>query len=132
MNDLQGAILLPGMTASVTIVVAQRPNVVLIPVNAVNFARSAIAPVNGVPALISRQQAASATGQARQMLRELELENPSVLQDNPTPAYVLERPSGQTALIPVPVVLGLTDDTVYVVLQGLSAGDIIVVGAQSS
>jgi hypothetical protein len=43
---------------------------------------------------------------------------------------VLEQPGGQTSFIAVPVVLGLTDDTYYVVLKGLSPGDIIVAGAQ--
>ena len=52
-DDLQNANLLPGMTASATIVVVQRPNVVLIPVNAINFARTAIATVNGIPPLIT-------------------------------------------------------------------------------
>src|SRR6266566_5090585 len=93
-DDLQNTNLLPGMTASVTIVVVQRPNVVLIPVNAINFARTATGTVNAIP------------------------------------AYVIEQPGGQTSFITVPVVLGLTDDTYYVVLQGVSPGDIIVVGAQ--
>ena len=129
-DDLQNANLLPGMTASVTIVVVQRPNVVLIPVNAINFARTATGTVNGIPPLITTQQASAALAQARQMRTELINQNPSVVQDNPVPAYVIEQPAGRTAFITVPVVLGLTDDTYYVVLQGLSPGDIIVVGAQ--
>src|SRR6266487_2295068 len=129
-DDLQNANLLPGMTASVTIVVVQRPNVVLIPVNAINFARTATGTINGIPPLITTQQASAALAQARQMRTELLNQNPAVAQDNPIPAYVLEQPAGRTAFITVPVVLGLTDDTYYVVLQGLSPGDIIVVGAQ--
>ena len=129
-DDLQNANLLPGMTASVTIVVVQRPNVVLIPVTAVNFARTATGTVNGIPPLITTQQASAALAQARQMRTELINQNPAVVQDNPIPAYVIEQPVGQTAFITVPVVLGLTDDTYYVVLQGVSPGDIIVVGAQ--
>jgi HlyD family secretion protein len=129
-DDLQNATLLPGMTASVTIVVVQRPNVVLIPVNAVNFARTATGTVNGIPPLITTSQASSALAQARQLRTQLINENPSAAQDNPIPAYVLEQPAGQTTFIAVPVVLGLTDDTYYVVLQGLSPGDIVVVGAQ--
>ncbi len=131
MNNLNGANLLPNMTASVTIVVVQRPNVLLIPVNAVNFARNATGTVNNIPPLITREQAGAALAQARQMLKDLQNVNPSISQDNPIPAYVLERPVGQTAFIPVPVVLGLTDDTYYVVLKGLSPGEIIVVGAQT-
>ena len=129
-DDLQNTNLLPGMTASVTIVVVQRPNVVLIPVNAINFARTATGTVNGIPPLITTQQAISALAQARQMRTELINQNPSVALDNPIPAYVIEQPGGQTSFITVPVVLGLTDDTYYVVLQGVSPGDIIVVGAQ--
>src|SRR6266581_4656288 len=129
-DDLQNANLLPGMTASVTIVVIQRPNVVLIPVNTINFARTATGTVNGIPPLITTQQASTALAQARQMRTELLNQNPAVAQDNPVPAYVIEQPAGQTAFITVPVVLGLTDDTYYVVLKGLSPDDIVVVGAQ--
>ena len=129
-DDLQNTNLLPGMTASVTIVVVQQPNVTLVPVNAINFARTATGTVNGIPPLITTSQASSALAQARQMLRQLLIQNPSVQQDNPIPAYVIEQPGSQTSFIAVPVVLGLTDDTYYVVLQGVSPGDIIVVGAQ--
>src|SRR6266536_1586916 len=129
-DDLQNANLLPGMTANATIVVVQQPNVVLVPVNAINFARTATNTVNGIPPLITTSQALSALAQARQQRTELINQNPSVAQDNPIPSYVTEQPGGQTSFITVPVVLGLTDDTYYVVLQGLSPGDIIVVGAQ--
>src|SRR5439155_815295 len=94
-DDLQNTNLLPGMTASVTIVVVQRPNVVLIPVTAINFART----VNGIPPLITTQQASAALAQARQMRTELLNQNPAVAQDNPIPAYVLEQPAGRTAFI---------------------------------
>ncbi len=130
MNSQQGATLLPGMTASVSIVVVQQPDVLLIPVNTVNFARTATGTVNGIPPLITSDQASSALAQARELRMELINENPSVAQDNLIPAYVLEQPGGQTSFIAVPVVLGLTDDTYYVVLKGLSPGDIIVAGAQ--
>ena len=127
-DDLQNTNLLPGMTASATIVVVQQPNVTLVPVNAINFARTAVATVNGIPALITPQQAVSALAQARQQRTDLLNQNPSLSQDNPIPAYVIEQPDA-TTFIAVPVVLGLTDDTYYVVLQGVSPGDIIVVGA---
>ena len=127
-DDLQNTNLLPGMTASATIVVVQQPNVTLVPVNAINFARTAVATVNGIPALITPQQAVSALAQARQQRTDLLNQNPSLAQDNPIPAYVIEQPDA-TTFIAVPVVLGLTDDTYYVVLQGVSPGDIIVVGA---
>jgi HlyD family secretion protein len=128
-DDLQNANLLPGMTASTTIVVIQQPNVTLVPVNAINFARTAVATVNGIPPLITTSQATAALTQARQMLRQILIQDPTVQQDNPIPAYVIEQPGSQASFIAVPVVLGLTDDTYYVVLQGLSPGDLIVVGA---
>jgi HlyD family secretion protein len=128
-DDLQNANLLPGMTASTTIVVIQQPNVTLVPVNAINFARTAVATVNGIPPLITTSQATAALTQARQMLSQILIQDPTVQQDNPIPAYVIEQPGSQASFIAVPVVLGLTDDTYYVVLQGLSPGDLIVVGA---
>ncbi len=128
-DDLQNANLLPGMTANVTIIVVQHPHVVLVPVNAINFARTATSTVNDIPPLITTQQADFALAQARQQRTDLINQNPSVAQSNPIPAYVIEQPD-RTTFIAVPVVLGLTDDTYYVVLQGLSPGVIIVVGAQ--
>ena len=132
MANLQGAVLLPGMTASVTIVVVQRPNAVLIPVNAVNFARTAFARVNGVPPLITSSQASTVLGQARQVLRQFEFANPAYLQDNPTASFVLVQAAGQKTIVPVPIVLGLTDDTFYEVLSGLTPGQVVVVGAQTN
>ncbi len=129
-NDLQGATLLPGMTANVTIEVARRVNVLLIPVNAVNFAHTASTPStnpNAPPPLISADQVRVAQSQARQLLMQLQRQNPAVaLTDNPTPTFVLEQKNGQ--LIAKPVVLGLTDGTHYEVLAGLSLGEIIIVG----
>src|SRR6266536_2992980 len=124
MTSLQGATLLPGMVANVTIYVVQRSNVLLIPVNAVNFARTA--PNIG---LISSQQAASALGKASLMLRQLQIENPAISVDNPVPAFVLEPSNGR--FVAKPVVLGLTDGTNYEVLEGLSLGETIVVGVHT-
>ncbi len=132
MSNLQGAVLLPGMTASVTIVVVQRPNAVLIPVNAVNFARTAFTRANGVPPLITSSQASTVLGQARQMLRQFEFANPAYLQDNPTASFVLVQSTNQKTIVPVPIVLGLTDDTFYEVLSGLTPGQVVVVGAQTN
>ena len=122
MTSLQGVTLLPGMTANVTILVAVRPNVLLIPVSAVSFARTA------APALISPAQAAAALNRARQMLVALQLEQPEIALDNPMPAFVLEQSGSQ--FVAKPVVLGLTDGTVYEVLAGLSEGETIVVSVQ--
>jgi HlyD family secretion protein len=127
LKALNGAILLPGMTANVTIDVAQRSNVLLIPSSAVNFARTAATATNGQPALINRSEANSAMNQARQILQELQNANPNIVNDNPIPAYVLERPDNQ--FLVKPVVLGLTDGIVYEVLSGLSPNETIVVGS---
>ena len=124
MNSLRGATLLPGMIANVTIYVVQRSNVLLIPVNAVNFARTAAS-----IRLISPQQAASALDRASLMLQQLQIENPAISMDNPVPAFVLEPSNGQ--FVVKPVVLGLTDGTNYEVLEGLLPGETIVVGTQS-
>lgn len=127
-NSLNGATLFPGMTANVTIIVAQRSNVLLVPASAVNFARTASNPTNGgTPALVSKNQIASAMDQARQMLQGLQTQNANVSNDNPIPAYVLEQQNGQFIL--KPVVLGLTDGVVYEVLAGLSPDETIIIGS---
>jgi HlyD family secretion protein len=133
MNQLHGARLLPGMTANVTIAVLQRSNVLLIPVNAVNFARlaSTSSATSGVPRAISPTDAAAAMDQARAMLRDLEVQNPNISNESPIPAYVLEQGKGGQ-VIARPVVLGLSDGTNYEVLQGLINGETIIVGVQGS
>jgi HlyD family secretion protein len=128
MSDLQGANLLPGMTANVTINVVQRNNVVLIPASAVNFARTASGTTNTSRPLITQNQANVALNQARQMLRTLQFQQPDISNDNPIPAFVLERSNSNEQFIAKPVVLGLTDDTVYEVLAGLSPGASVVTG----
>ena len=130
-TDLQGVTLLPGMTANLTINVAERIGVLLIPVTAVNFARSATAAsaaTGGVP-LITAAQADTATTQAQTMLQQLMAQNPSIAADNPTPAFVLEQSNGQ--VIAKPIVIGLTDGTNYEVLTGLKSGETIIVGARA-
>ncbi len=128
-NDLQGTNLLPGMTASVTITVLQHSNVLLIPVDAVNFARLASTgnAATGAPQLVTSDKVNDAMQRARRMLQQLESQNPAVAVQSPIPAFVLEqRSNGQ--FIARPVVLGLTDGTVYEVLAGLNAGERIVTG----
>ncbi len=131
MNNLQGATLLPGMTANVTINVVQRPNVLLIPVSAVNFARAATTTASTSKPLITQDQANVALDQARQMLRTLQFQQPAISNDNPIPAFVLERTSNGQFVVK-PVVLGLTDQTVYEVLAGLSPGETIISSAQTT
>ncbi len=121
-NSLQGANVLPGMTANVTITTATRSGVLLIPVNAVNFAQSST--------LITSSSKNAALGQAQQMLSDLKNGSTDVSKDNPTAAYVLELVNRQWGARPV--VLGLTDGTSYEVLAGLSANETIVVGIQTN
>ncbi len=54
------------------------------------------------------------------------------LQDNPTASFVLMQSGAQKTIVPVPIVLGLTDDTFYEVLTGLTPGQVVVVGAQTN
>ena len=133
MKSANGANLLPGMTASVTITVLQHHNVLLVPVNAINFARLASGGngANGSTALISQQEANAAMNQARQMLRDLESQDATLAQVSPVPAYVIEK-TNRGAYDARPVVLGLTDNTSYEVLQGLSAGDTFISGTGGS
>ncbi len=133
MSSAKGTQLFPGMTANAVITVVNHPNTLFIPVEAVNFARLASGSGStsaSVSQLVSKQDAASAMAQARQALATLETQNPNLVSDSPIPAYVIERVNGK--FVAKPVVLGLTDDTVYEVLQGLSADETIIVGVQST
>ena len=133
MNSLQGANLLPGMTANVTITTQSRTNVLLIPVSAVNFAQSA-----QTQGQISQSQVATALTQAHQQLTTLQstgvtsgtTSNPNPLtNDNPNPAFVLSSSNGQ--LVAVPVVLGLSNGSLYEVLSGLSEGQTIATSSSN-
>ena len=124
MNSIKGVNVLPSMTAYVTITTQSRTNVLLIPVNAVNFAQTAAS-----QGLVPQSQVANALTQARQKL--LDLQNTgSGPQDNPSPAFVLVPQNGQ--LVAVPIVLGLSDGTVYEVLSGLSEGQTIATSSASN
>ena len=117
MNSIKGVNVLPSMTANVSIITQSRTNVLLIPVGAVNFAQA-----EASQGLIPQGQVANALTQARQKLTDLQNAGSSA-QDNPSPAFVLVPQNGQ--LVAMPVVLGLSDGTVYEVLSGLSEGQTI-------
>jgi HlyD family secretion protein len=127
-DSLNGARLLSNMTANVTIAVIQHKGVLLVPVDAVNFARLAATgnATTGQQALVDRQVVTNAMNQARQMLAVLESKNPDIVTESPIPTFVLERNKDQ--FVVKPVVLGLTDGTQYEVLDGLSTRDIVVTG----
>ena len=79
------------MTANATITTVTRPDVLLVPASAVNFAQSAaVSGATTVPSsAITPANAQSALAQARQMVQILERQF-QYTQDNPTPSYVLE------------------------------------------
>lgn len=122
MKSLNEANVLPGMTANVSITTAARSNVLLVPVDAVNFAQSSTA--------ISSSARKAAIDQATQMLASLQNSGTDVSKDNPTAAYVFARINGKWSA--QPVVLGLTDNTSYEVLAGLTEGETVVVGLQTN
>lgn len=120
-----GAHLFPGMTATVTIITAERFQVVLVPVRAVTFAQAAATKTYGY---ITQTQAQQAIAQAQTLLTQLASSGTNISDDNPIAGYLLERAKGKWVVRPV--VLGLTDGASYEVLAGVSSGDAIVVGAQ--
>ena len=128
-STIQGATLFPQMTANVTIITAQRLNALLVPAQAITFARSEV-----VSGAISRSDIVSALQQARQMAQTVQSSDPNAATDTPTASFVLERANGQWVV--KPIVVGLTDGTSYDVLAGLSDGDSVVTaqsgGAASS
>ncbi|WP_322480831.1 efflux RND transporter periplasmic adaptor subunit [Thermogemmatispora sp.] len=126
LGSARGAHLLPGMTANLTITTLQHEDVLLVPTDAINFARNAatLSERNGSP-VIDPAQVKTALAQAHQLLQDLHNLPPG---EQPTPGYVLER-SGERWVVK-PVVLGLTDGNTYEVLAGLELGESIVTGAQ--
>ncbi|WP_376795816.1 efflux RND transporter periplasmic adaptor subunit [Thermogemmatispora sp.] len=126
LSSARDAHLLPGMTANLTITTLQHEDVLLIPVDAVNFARSVanLSGRNGTPVL-DPAQIQAAVAQARQLVQDLRNLPPG---EQPTPGYVLERAGDRWVI--KPVVLGLTDGNTYEVLAGLEVGESVVTGAQ--
>lgn len=124
MQSVKGAHVLPNMTADATISVVQLHNVLLIPVNAINFAQMASSgnAAGGTIQLVSQQEATAAVNQARQMLNDLESHNADIAAHSPILAFVIED-SRDGTFMAKPVVLGLTDGNFYEVLEGLSAGE---------
>ncbi|MFI5272870.1 MAG: efflux RND transporter periplasmic adaptor subunit, partial [Ktedonobacterales bacterium] len=126
-SRLQGASLLTGMTANVTITKQQRVNVLLLPASAITFARAAANASAG--GFLTRAQLTSALTQARQLLLAAEQANPQLSQDTPAAAWVVERVNGKWVV--KPVVLGLSSGTTYELLAGLGASESVVVGERN-
>jgi HlyD family secretion protein len=125
-SSLQGANLIPGMTANATITTMTRQNVLLIPNSAVSFAQGAV--TQGLIQLNQVQSAQTSAGQT--LAGMIRSQGVSLWQENPNASYVLEQQNGQ--LTAVPVILGLSDGSSYEVLSGLNANDMIVVGTNGS
>jgi multidrug efflux pump subunit AcrA (membrane-fusion protein) len=120
MKSLQGANVLPGMTASVTITIATHSNALLVPVDAINFAQASTQ--------ISNSERDAALSQAQQTMAGLQSGGTSSSKSNMTASYVLEQANNRWTA--KPVVLGLTDGTSYEVLSGLTLGESVAVGVQ--
>lgn len=118
MSSLQNVTILPGMTASVTIDGAVRQNVLLVSADAINFAKTYT--------LVTSSQRTDALNKANTLLTNLLASNASLAKDNPSAAYVLVKSNGHWSV--VPIVTGLTDGSVYEVLDGLSVGDNVAIG----
>lgn len=126
-STVQGANLFTGMTANVTITRQQRINVLLLPASAITFARAAANANAG--GFLTTAQLQGVRTQGRQMLTTLEQQNSQASQDNPTVAWVVERSNNKWVV--KPVVLGLSNGTVYEVMAGLNANDSVVIGEQN-
>jgi multidrug efflux pump subunit AcrA (membrane-fusion protein) len=99
--------LLPGMTATVNIVVEEQRDVILVPSAAISYARSqgAVAP--------RASPTTGGTGAAEG-----------------TPAVVLILRDGEA--VPTPIRTGSSDEQNTVVLSGLEPGEQVIVGAQTT
>jgi len=127
-SSLQGANLLPEMSANATIILTQRTHALLIPASAISYAHS-----EASSGAVSSSAVSTALAQANQMVSAIKKAGGTPASDNPTANYALELTTGggfrgmRSQLTVVPVVLGLTDGTNYEVLGGLNAGDAVVI-----
>ncbi len=126
-SSLAGAQLLPSMTANVTITTAtSAQNALILPSSAVTFARTAtvVSAAARRQALLRAAQMAGITGGAgRGTGATTTTTNTAATK---TPGIVLEQVQGKWVV--KPVVLGLTNGTNYVVLDGLTQGEMVVTG----
>jgi len=130
MTSVQTAKLFPAMTATVTIIRAQRSGVLLIPASVLTFARQSVGITRSSSSLVQTSQLRDALTQGRQMLTAYEQQNKDYVNDNPTAAFVLETTGAAPHLqwSVKPIVIGLTDGANYEVLSGLSQGEQVVTG----
>ncbi|HEV2656010.1 MAG TPA: efflux RND transporter periplasmic adaptor subunit [Ktedonobacteraceae bacterium] len=118
--------LFPGMAAHATITTNDVPNALLVPNKAIDFARAAVnpRPETDSRSLISHAQATDALIKANTMLQYLQQDVPQEQA-----AYVLAL-DAHGKIVVRPVVIGLTNGSMYEVLDGLSTDDAVLVGAR--
>ncbi len=125
-NSIPGTMhLFPGMAAHAVIITNDVPNSLLVPIRAINFARAAVdpRPETNSRSLISHAQATDALTKANAMLQNLQQDVPGEQA-----AYVLIL-GAHGNIVVRPVVIGLTNGSMYEVLDGLSTDDTVLVGA---
>jgi HlyD family secretion protein len=118
--------LFPDMTVHATITTKDHTGVVIVPAHALTFARAQVA--TGNQSLVKRSQMQAALTKAKSMVQNLPQ---TASQENPIPAVVLERTAYDKISV-IPIVVGMTNGTEYEVLDGLSAGDVVLVGTQTN
>ena len=109
--------LFPDMTVHATITTSERSGVVVVPASALAFARTAV----------EHSQMQKALTKAKMMVQS-QLQDAS--EENCGPAVVLER-NVYAKISVIPIVVGMTNGTKYEVLDGLSVGDVVLVGART-
>lgn len=122
--------LFPDMTAYATITTREHTGVLLVPASALAFARAAVNPqaATGNQNLVQPAQMQEVLTRARMMVQN-QLQDAS--EENLLPAAVLER-NAYAKISLIPIVVGMTNGPEYEVLDGLSVGNVVLVGAQTS
>ncbi|MBA2396545.1 MAG: efflux RND transporter periplasmic adaptor subunit [Ktedonobacteraceae bacterium] len=122
--------LFPAMTAHATITTSEHTGVIVVPASALAFARDAAIP--GTEAskqnLVTGAQMQKALARAKRMAQDQQQNDE---QEASIPAVVLER-NAHAKITAIPIVVGMTNGTEYEVLDGLSVGDEVLIGAHTS
>jgi multidrug resistance efflux pump len=117
-----GVSLLPGMSASATIITRQVLGVVTLPVSVVAYAHQA-APANG-KGLLTKEQIDAALVAAQQLEQDAIAGGLDPQYDPPTATYLIGFSQGK--YIAIPAVVGLSDDKNQEIIAGVQEGDQIV------